>query len=70
MSMLAKNAALAFLAGFVTSLGTFVIANPDNPGVSALEAAGVAAVYAGGRALVGYLKARFGDAPFSVDVEL
>ncbi len=34
-----------------------------------LTAIGLAGVYAGVRALVGYLKAKFGEAPFKVDTE-
>jgi hypothetical protein len=67
MSKLAKNVALAFVAGFVTSLGAFAVANPENPGKATIVAAVAAAVYAGGRAAVGYLKGRFGEAKFDVD---
>jgi len=63
---LAVNTGLSFLAAFVTSFGLFISQTPKNPGTSALLAAAGAAVYAGGRAAVGYIKARFGT-PVSVD---
>jgi hypothetical protein len=69
MSPLIKNAVLAFVAGVVTSFAAFIAVTPDNPGKAALISAGAAALYAGGRALVGYLKATYGSAPFAVDTE-
>lgn len=65
-TVLAKNVGLAFAAGFVTSLSGF-LAFTDSTDVPALKAAGLAALYAGARAAVGLLKARFSDAAFSVD---
>lgn len=67
MSPLIKNAALAFLAGFVTSLASFM-AFTDSTDVPALKAAGLAALWAGARALVGYVKQQTGE-PFKVDTE-
>jgi hypothetical protein len=70
MTPLVKNIALAFLAGFVTSLSAFAVANPTVPSDrKVVIAAGLAAVYAGVRGAIGYAKARFGDAPFAVDTE-
>lgn len=69
MSPLVKNVGLAFLAGFVSSLGAFAAKSGDVPPTRAvLFAAGAAAVWAGARAAVGYLKARYGE-PFAVDTE-
>jgi len=64
---LLKNAALAFLAAFVSSLAGF-LAFTDTTDVPALKAAGIAALYAGGRALVGFIKEQTGE-PFAVDTE-
>lgn len=61
-----RNVALAFVAGFVTTLSGF-LAFTDSTDLPALKAAGLASLYAGARAAVGYVKARFGDAAFSVD---
>lgn len=63
---LAKNVALAFVAGFVTSFGAFIAATPKDPGTAALVAAAAAAVYAGFRAAVGFAVAEVGDG-FDVD---
>lgn len=68
-SPLLKNMGLAFLAGFVTTMELFLVTHPDVPGPDALVAAGLAAVYAGGRGVVGYLKEKYGKAPFAVDTE-
>jgi hypothetical protein len=71
MSPLVKNAVLAFVAAAVTAISAVLAVTKDddlgNPAV--LKAIGLAGIYAGGRALVGYLKAKFGDAPFAVDTE-
>lgn len=64
---LLKNAALAFVAGFVSSLAAF-LALTDTTDLPGLKAAGIAAAYAGLRALVGYIKTQTGE-PFSVDTE-
>lgn len=64
---LAKNAALAGVAGFVTSFGVFIAATPRNPGSAAILAAVGGAAYAAFRAVVGYAKAKLGTAPFAVD---
>ncbi len=69
VSPLVKNVGLAFVAGFVTTFAAFIQATPENPGKSALIAAAAAALYAGGRAAVGYLKREVGDGPFAVDTE-
>ncbi len=66
-AVFAKNVGLAFAAGFVTSFGTIIAATPRNPGFAALVSTAGAAAYAGFRAAVGYLKARFSDAAFTVD---
>lgn len=68
MSPLLKNALLAFAAGFVTSLAAF-LEFADGTDVPALKAAGLAALYAGGRALVGFLKEKLSGQPFAVDTE-
>lgn len=68
MSPLLKNAGLAFLAGFVTSLAGF-FAFTETTDLPGLKAAGLAALYAGARTLAGFLKERFGGAPFAVDTE-
>lgn len=65
-TVFAKNVALAFAAGFATSLAGF-LAFTDSTDLPALKAAGLAALYAGLRAAVGLAKARFTDAALSVD---
>lgn len=69
MSPLLKNVGLAFLAGFVSSIAAFAAANPNNPGKAAIYAAVAAAIYAGGRAAVGYAKETVSGEPFKVDTE-
>ena len=71
MSPLVKNAVLAFVAAAITSVSAVLAVTPDDSlsDPKVLTAIGLSAVYAGGRALVGYLKAKFGDAPFAVDTE-
>jgi len=65
---LVKNSALAFAAAFLTSFAGF-LAFTDTTDLPGLKAAGLAAVYAGGRALVGYLKEQTTGVPFAVDTE-
>lgn len=63
---LLMNTVLAFIAGFVTTFGTFVAATPKNPGTAALLAAAGAAAYAGFRAAVGFAASKV-DKPLTVD---
>ena len=68
MTPLIKNAALSFAAAFFTSLAGF-LAFTDSTDLPGLKAAGLAAVWAGGRALVGYLKEQTTGQAFAVDTE-
>jgi hypothetical protein len=68
MSPLFKNVALAFVAGFVTSLS--VALEADVQVTKAFVVAVVsAALYAGVRAAVGAVKESVSGAPFKVDTE-
>lgn len=69
MSPLLKNVGLAFLAAFVTTLGAALGPFDKPPGLAVVTAAAGAALWAGGRAAVGYLKATYGAQPFKVDTE-
>jgi cytochrome c biogenesis protein CcdA len=70
---LLKNTALAFLAGAVTAF-TAIVTVTDSAGTTvhmptdkaAWYAAGAAAIYAGARAAIGFLKLKVGK-PISVD---
>ena len=68
MSPLVKNTGLAFLAALVTSLSVALQADIPNDRAAAY-AVGAAAVYAGIRAAVGYLKVYFTGETFAVDTE-
>jgi coenzyme F420-reducing hydrogenase gamma subunit len=70
MTPLVKNVVLAFVAGAVSSLSAFAVANPQAPtDRKVVISVGVAAAYAGIRGVIGYLKATYGSAPFAVDTE-
>ena len=69
MSPLLKNVGLAFVAGFVTTLSVMLPVASTAPSLDVLAAVGAAAVYAGVRGAVGYLKERYGSGPFGVDTE-
>jgi coenzyme F420-reducing hydrogenase gamma subunit len=70
MTPLVKNMALAFLAGAVTSLAAFTEKTQEVPTSKAvIISVGLAAVYAGIRGAVGYLKAKYGGGAFAVDTE-
>ena len=70
MSPLLKNVLLAFLAGAVTSIAAFTEKTGEAPTSKAIIISVlVAAVYAGIRGAVGYLKAKYGGGAFAVDTE-
>jgi hypothetical protein len=70
MSPLVKNMGLAFLAGFVVSISAAAEKAGDVPPSRAfIVAALFAAVYAGGRGVIGYAKEHFTGEAFSVDTE-